>query len=253
MNTDTEKPAAIDWRERVERILDSGTLPKDEPENKPDHDCIFGWKPTQAYAILVKRGGVWTKERAMRYVNRAFFRPCPICAARAFLKAHHAESMTWQDFDFSGTAGPCAEYLRTWTPRTVDQFALIHGREAESHNGKTHALIACAHALILAGQSARFFNAADLYIEDRFNPDMDYLGDFKGWLFIDDLGKENNNAAYRESLDRALDKRWRSFVPTVISTKLYTDALKQRYPRFMDRMQGGTEIEWAAESYRRAA
>lgn len=181
-----------------------------------------------------------------------FMKPCPFCAVRGFRRHFGGAELSWENWRHREELAEAVERFRSWYPRAENQACLILSPDELQceGNGKTHVLSATGIAILRAGRRCRFWNAADL-AEHRFEPWLDTVAEQPGYVLIDDLGNEPDNAMNRDAVDRLLDSRYRHRRPTLVATRLSRAFLERDYPRFMARMRSGTIIEWKAERFAR--
>ncbi len=148
----------------------------------------------------------------------------------------------------------CKEYAEDFHIPYKNLF--LHGKTGL---GKTHLSLSIASAVLEKGYSVIYGSAADLFrkIEkEQFNrnydgPDTLEALETADLLILDDVGAEFETKFYTSALYNILNNRMNASLPTIISSNLEEDEIKERYgERIMSRILTMTNLDFAGSDIR---
>lgn len=175
--------------------------------------------------------------------------PCRECttleerAANAGIESRY-RSATVESFRPEPGKERAVEFAREWDARRSVVFTGDVGR------GKTHLGCGLVHKAIDRGLPARFVSIAELMDELKARFDDGAKEQSQAYfdrtiqthvLMLDDLGKEQDTPWTRERVSTLIDRRYKSELPTIVTTNLTHKDIAERYGRHL----GDRLYEWA--------
>lgn len=175
--------------------------------------------------------------------------PCRACttleerAQNAGIEARY-RSATIETFQPEPGKERALEFARDWDCRYSVVFTGDVGR------GKTHLGCGLLHRAIDRDLPARFVSVAELMDELKARFDDGAKEQSQAYferivsvhvLMLDDLGKEQDTPWTRERVSTLIDRRYKSELPTIVTTNLTHKEIAERYGRHL----GDRLYEWA--------
>jgi DNA replication protein DnaC len=141
----------------------------------------------------------------------------------------------------------CDQKIKDWAVKEKEKKGLyIYGA---CGTGKTHSLYAIRKNCIAGDVNSRIINTVELLrlfkldFNDKHEHNFEDYLEYKGILFIDDIGAEKNSEFVDETLYHLINVRYEKMIPTCFTSNLSLKELAEKNgDRLVSRIAGMCEI-----------